>query len=189
MHKIKSAFNVICLAAGMAATLGAAPTLTLSPNGNLTGAPGVTVGWGFTLTNNLNWVEVVQAQFCLDAVVVNPCFNASPRFTDIISNPPNDVIVGPGGSVTQVYNPVLNLGLGSYTIDPASINGAVVSGKILLTYNTFNADPNAGGMQTGFNDAISVNASVTASSVPEPASAGLVGLALLGLAVRSRRPS
>ncbi len=187
MHKFKSFLNVICLAAGVAATLGAAPTLTLSPNGNLIGAPGATVGWGFTLTNNLNWVEVVQAQFCLDAVVGNPCFNASTRFTDIISNPPNDVIVGPGGSVTQVYNPGLNQGLGSYTINPASANGAVVSGKILLTYNTFNADPNAGGSQTGFNDAISVNASVTASSVPEPGSIGLVGLALIGLAVKRRQ--
>ena len=191
MYKLKSVINGICLAAMMAATAAAAPTLTLTPGGNLTDAPGATVGWGYTLTNNVNWIEVVQAQFCLDAVVGNPCFVASTRFTDFISPP--DVIVGPAGSATLPFNLGLSQGLGKYIVDPAALPGSVVSGKILLTYNTFDNDPNTTGTtqitQIGFNDAITANASVTVSGVPEPASSGLVGLALIGLGVRLRRSS
>jgi PEP-CTERM motif len=129
---------------------------------------------------------VVQAQFCLDSPLHNPCFNASNQFVDIISNPPNDVIVGPSGSVSQPYNPGSNMGLGSFNIAPGAARGSSVSGNILPTYNTFDADPNGGGNQIGFNDAISAAASVTA--VPEPAALGLAGFALAGLgALRLRR--
>lgn len=159
--------------------LTAGPVLTLSPSGNISGPPGSTVGWGFTLTNNVNWIEVVQSQFCLDSPLHNPCFNASIQYTDIISNPPNDVIVGPGGSVSQPYDPGNNQGMGSFAVGSSS-----VTGNILVTYNTFDADPNNGGNQIGFNDAISALASVT---VPEPATWGFAAMALAAAALRLRR--
>src|SRR5437667_6925241 len=133
MLGLRTSLKVVLLGAMVAAALTAAPLVSLSPGGAIFGAPGSTVGWGFTLTNDLNWIEVVQAQFCLDSPVHNPCFNPSPRFFDIISNPPNDVIVGPAGSASQPYNPGSNMGLGSYNI---AANGSSVSGNILLTYNT-----------------------------------------------------
>jgi hypothetical protein len=129
---------------------------------------------------------VVQAEFCLDFPLSNPCFNPSVQFFDIISNPPNDVIVGPSGSASQPYNPGSNMGLGSFHINPAAANGSSVVGNILLTYNTFDADPNNGGNQIGFNNAISAPASVTAIA-PEPATLGLVGFALAALGVLKLR--
>ena len=187
MIQVRVVLGAVIIGALVAGSLSAGPVLTLSPASNLTGAPAATVGWGFTLTNAVNWIEVVQAQFCLDSPVRNPCFTPSFQFFDIISNPPQDVIVGPGGSTSQPYNPGSNQGLGSFTIDPGAPNGSTVSGNILLTYNTFDNDPNQGGNQIGFNDAISTPASVTA--VPEPASAtfmGLAGAALLLSRLRRR---
>jgi hypothetical protein len=184
---LKSALRVVWLGTVATGILAAGPVLSLTPSNSLTGNPGSTVGWGFTLTNNVSWIEVVEAQFCLDAVIGNPCFNPSSQFFDIISNPPNDVIVGPGGSASQPYDPSNNKGLGKFTIAPGAPNGSSVVGNILLTYNTFDNDPNNGGNQIGFNDAISAAAKVTA--VPEPAGLALAGLALAGLAaLRLRQP-
>jgi len=174
------AWKLVWLAAAVAAALTAGPVLTLSPTNSLTGVPGSTVGWGFTLTNDVNWIEVVQAQFCLDSPLGNPCFNASTQFFDIISNPPNDVIVGPGGTATQPYTPAQNKGLGSFAINAGAANGSTVSGNILLTYNTFDSDPNSGGNQIGVNNAISAPAGVTAI-VPEPSGLVLMAIALAAL--------
>lgn len=186
---LKTTLKQILLGTVVASALIAAPIITLSPGGARSGTPGSTVGWGFTLTNDLNWIEVVQAQFCLDSPLGNPCFSASLQFFDIISNPPHDVIVGPAGFASEIWDPGSNLGLGSFTIDPGAANGSSVAGNILLTYNVFDADPNLGGNQIGFDEAISASASVTATSstaTPEPATWGLAGIALAGLAARRR---
>lgn len=175
---LRTSLKLVLVGMAVAIALTATPILHLTPGGSLFGTPGSTVGWGFGLTNDVNWIEVVQAQFCLDSVVSNPCFIASTQFTDIISNFPNDVIVGPSGSASQPYNPGANMGLGSFAVAPGAAIGSSVVGHILLTYNTFDADPNAGGNQIGFNDAISTPASVTA--VPEPVGFLLAGFALAG---------
>jgi MYXO-CTERM domain-containing protein len=186
---LKTALKQIGLFTVAASALMAGPILTPTPGGALSGLPGSTVGWGFTLTNDVNWIEVVQAQFCLDSPLSNPCFLASAQFVDIISNPPNDVIVGPSGSVSQPYAPLVFLGLGSFLIAPGAVPGSSVVGNILLTYNEFDGDPNQGGNQIGFNEAISASASVTAagSAVPEPATWGLAAFALAGLGARRLR--
>jgi MYXO-CTERM domain-containing protein len=189
MPGLKNMLKKIVLGTVGASALMAGPLLTPSPGGALSGLPGSTVGWGFTLTNDVNWIEVVQAQFCLDVPLGNPCFDASPQFIDIISSPPNDVIVGPSGSASQPYAPLSFMGLGSFIIDPGATLGSSVVGNILLTYNEFDGDPNQGGNQIGFNEAISASASVTAaaSAVPEPATWGLAAIALAGLGARRLR--
>ena len=186
---LRIALRQLVLGTVAASALMALPILTLDPSGARSGAPGLTVGWGFTLTNDVNWIEVVQAQLCLDSPLNNPCFNPSPQFVDIISSPPNDVIVGPSGSVSQPYAPLSLMGLGSFLIAPGAIAGSSVVGNILLTYNVFDGDPNGNGAQIGFNQAISSAASVTVTggAVPEPATWGLSGIALVGFGVRRLR--
>jgi len=184
---LKTSWKLILMGTVAAAALTAAPLVTLTPSGALSGPPGATVGWGFSLTNDVNWIEVVQSQFCLDSPLGNPCFNASSQYFDIISNPPNDVIVGPGGTVSQIFDPLSNLGMGSFSIAPGASIGSVILGNILVTYNTFDADPNLGGNQIGFNDAISAAASVSvasATTVPEPATFEFFGIALVAIIIR-----
>ena len=52
----------VCFVTG---SLGATTFVTDPANGALTGAPGDVVGWGFTMTNNTDWLIVTQAAFCV----------------------------------------------------------------------------------------------------------------------------
>ena len=185
-HKLVVVLKALCLGVLLAASLPATTTLVLNPvGGALTGALGGTVGWGFTLSNSANFIEVTQSVFCLDAGPgpFNPCFSTSSRYTDIISTPPSDVILGPGGSLTQPWV-VSSKGVGSFNIPIAAPVGLFASGNIVLTYTTFDADPNRGGNQLGGDLTVFAPASVTVTGTPEPATLGLVGLALAGLAIR-----
>ena len=51
----------------------AAVTLSLSTNPLLFGLPGATSGWGFTLTNDTNYIEITSAQFCQNPVSFPAC--------------------------------------------------------------------------------------------------------------------
>ena len=63
----------VLLALGLPAVAGSLPTLTLSPvGGALTGNPGDTVGWGFTLYDNTDFAVVTSS----DSV---PAASATPR--------------------------------------------------------------------------------------------------------------
>jgi hypothetical protein len=182
----------LCL--GGAASLSASPVLTLIPP-NLSGIPGSTVGWGFTIDNDAGYIEITSSQFCLNPVNF-PLVCPSPTtgtYNDIISTPPEDIILGPPGaldapsSVTQGFNAVTDMGVGSFQIDPGATPGAVDSGEIVLTYNLSdlnpnnpNYDPNVDLISTGL--VLSANASVTVNATPEPATAGLLAVALAALA-------
>jgi hypothetical protein len=172
----------------------AAATLTLlPPSGNLFGSPGNTVGWGFTITNNMNYLLVTSANFCLDNTT--DCFNPSANFTDYISG--NRVVVGPPPEspvVSQNFSVSPQRGIGAYTIPANDPIGDVVNGLVVLTYDLFTRSPN----DPNFNpdtDLISndnflsqAGSVTTVAAVPEPATLGLMGLALAGFgAARLRR--
>ncbi len=170
----------------MAASIEAAPILTLMPS-DLQGFRSSTVGWGFTITNDGNYIEITSAQFCINPQSLPAC--AAPAggvFNDFISNF-NDIIVGPPGgtlpsSVSQNFSLASHTGIGSFAIGPLSPLFTLDTGAIVLTYNITDRDPldpNAVFVGSGV---ISANASVLVT-LPEPAAMLPVGVVLVGIGV------
>jgi hypothetical protein len=152
----------------------ASPTFTLDPaGGSISGLPGQTVGWGFTLTNDSNDILVVSsAEFQPFSVPIG-------TFTDFMSL--QFISLDPGTSLTQAFNPVLWQGVGSFAIDRSAFVPSTVAGRILLTYDLFTLDWE----QVSFSNILTADASV--SAVPEPLSILLVFPAMLGLAEFRKR--
>jgi hypothetical protein len=183
--------RLVLVAILLAGAVSAGPVFTITPSGDVSGAPGSTVGWGFTITNDTDYIEITSAQYCVNPVsfplVCTP--SGLGTFNDFISQF-NDIIVGPPGgtdptSVSQDFDPILMTGVGSFVIDPGASGGD--AGQIVLTYNVTDLDPNDPNAVTlGTDLVLSANASVNVST-PEPGTAGLIFLALAGLGVARRR--
>lgn len=166
----------------------AATIFTVTPS-TISAAPGSTVGWGFTIFNDSNYLVVTSADFT----------PASPlgTFTDYIAQF-NFIVVGPSPeatSVSQTFDMNALTGVGSYAIAQAAPPGSNITGQIVLSYDLFSRSPN----DPNFNpdtDTVSVGNSLFAdaqvnviSGVPEPASFGLVAVALLigGMTLSGRK--
>ncbi len=184
---------------GAAVSLSAGPVLTLTPSGALIGTPGSTVGWGFTITNDADYVEITSAQYCVNPVNFPVVCNSSALgiFTDFISQV-NDVIVGPPGgtdpsSVSQNFDSIAQTGVGSFAINNSAPIGAGDLGQIVLTYNLTSLDPNdPNAVSLGTDLVFAADASITVSEgdMPEPGTAGLMLFALAAFAVaRSFKPA
>lgn len=159
----------------------AAPTLTLTPAGGaISGAPGATVGWGFTLTNPTDYLVVTSAIF-------TPVTTLG-TFTDFVSTF-NFFVVGPAPdstSVSQTFDVLSQTGIGSFAIDAGAAVGAVASGQIALTYDLFSLSPNDPLFDPGrdglsFGNTLAANASVTVSPIPEPGNVLLLTTGLIVL--------
>jgi hypothetical protein len=166
----------------------ASPVFSVSPAPpDLFGMPGDTVGWGFTITNDTNFLEITSAQFCLNPVSFPACTPADiGTFTDFISQF-NDIVLGPGNSATQDFDPILFKGVGSFAIDPGAPLQTTDFGQLVLTYDVYTADPNEpdSGAILLFSDlTLSQNASVTAG-VPEPGTFTLALGMLLSCCLRA----
>jgi hypothetical protein len=178
----------------MAVTLQASTVVTLDPvGGALSGAPGDTVGWGFTLNNTNDFLEISQTDFCVSATQASdlPCASQVSSFgtyTDF--TPLNFFVVGPGGTVTQVYDPITPTGFGSFTINGSATPGTVLNGEIAVVFQLFDGDPANGGNMIGGDNFISSPASIAVvdpAAVPEPGTMGLFGLGAAGLIALGRR--
>ena len=171
-------------------TAQAAPTLQLDPPGGaISGSPGSTIGWGFSLSNTENYLVVTSAAFESAATLGT--------FTDFISAA-NFFVVGPAPSASTVwaqpFDATMQLGIGSFAIDPGTPLGSVASGQIVLTYDLFSRSP----LDTLFNpdtDTLANGNVLTAfssiSAVPEPEtwSIMLTGVVVLGLRMRRQATS
>jgi hypothetical protein len=190
-------FGALMVWMGAAVSISASPVLTLTPSGDVSGTPGSTVGWGFTITNDANYMEITSSQYCVNPVnfpvVCNP--SALGMYNDFIG--PNGTIVGPPGgtdpdTVSQSFDPIAMTGVGNFVINALDLVNSGDTGQIVLTYELYNLDPNdpnAVPLDNGQEQVLSANASVTVtgSSVPEPGTAGLMAAALAGLAVGLRK--
>jgi hypothetical protein len=192
----RSALRAMLLWTVAAFSLSASPVLTLTPSGDVGGSPGSTVGWGFTIQNDMDYIEVTSAQYCVTPVNFPLVCNSSALgvFTDFISQF-NDIIVGPPGgtdpsTASQNFDPVGLTGIGSFTIANGASIGAGDQGQIVLTYNVTDFDPNnPNAVSLGTDLVLSADASVTVTGgavAPEPGTAGLMALALVGFAFRRR---
>jgi hypothetical protein len=152
--------------------------LQLDPaNGSVSGTPGATVGWGFTLSNDADYLVVTSASFTAPLSIG--------IFTDYISQ--NFFVVGPPpetSPVSQAFDSTLITGIGSFAIDLNALAGGVVNNPIVLTYDLFSVSPNDLAFDPD-TDTISVGNIVTAGAsvevVPEPATVFLFLAGLFGL--------
>jgi hypothetical protein len=186
MSKALKLFITITFLGGMGILPDQAATLTLAPvNGQLFGNAGDTVGWGFTIINDADFLVVTSAAF-------DPSSGLG-TFTDFISAD-NFIVVGPSPestSVSQAFDPTAMRGIGSFTIGGSALPGESATGQIVLTYDLFRLSPN----DPNFNpdtdlittdNTLSADASVTVAggaAVPEPRETALMGLVLLLLVI------
>jgi hypothetical protein len=172
--------------------------LTLNPvNGAISGTPGQTVGWGYTIADDTRWLVVVSTDFCLSfntSTDFIPCSNPVPGGTYMDFTPFNFVLSAPNSpdpsQMNFSYNPPCSTGpctgTGGFTIDPNIAGGTLLSGVIVVDYNLFDGDPTMGGQPFGGDFFVTRNASVFV--VPEPGTWLLLGSTLAGLGLaRFRR--
>jgi len=187
--KISPIANLACAAVLLALPARTA-TLTLDPvGGSISGLPGQTIGWGFTLTSNAtDWISVTSSALTFET---NPSLGIYTDFIGLQSGPSPSFAVAPGASWTEVFDGI-SQGIGSYALDPGAIPFSQNTGQLMVFFDIFNGDPTNGGIQTGsdfVSAAFSITVDAPAPSVPEPATLGLTFLALAVFAAdRAKRP-
>lgn len=158
----------------------AAVSFELDPSdGAITGAPGTTVGWGFTLTNTENFLVVTSSAFEPSAPLGT--------FTDFISAPDNFFVIGPApaasNSWSQVFNATTKTGLGSFTFSPTTLPDTVAYGDIVISYDLFSRsplDPNFNPDTDTLSNGNELTAFASVSTVPSPGAFWLFGSVLIG---------
>ena len=186
---MKRLLSLTALAVALTGVLAAAPVLTLDPsNGVVSGAPGSTVGWGFSLSNDSGFLVPSLVVFCEGAFNAG-CTPTFGTFTDFAAQFQLNVV---GPTVTEAFNNMTQQGIGSFTINANAPVGVTDVGTIFLVYDTFSCDitdTNCNPTQTAFSQLLSAPVSVqvvSAAAVPEPGSGGMVviGVALLVVGLR-----
>ncbi|HEV2447547.1 MAG TPA: PEP-CTERM sorting domain-containing protein [Candidatus Sulfopaludibacter sp.] len=165
-----------CLAA-------AGPLITPDPfGGAVAGPPGSSVGWGFTVQSDASdWVAFV-ASF--------PLFESNPSvglYTDFIGahGGPVNFALPPGApDWIESFRPAAQTGLGSYTIAPSALPGAVDSGTIRILYQLYTGDPNTCGSCAAGTGSLDVPFQVTVNAAPEPGTWLLLAMGIGWLARR-----
>ena len=132
-NRIPLFFLALCLIANAA---GGTTTLDLQPlSGSVSGAPGSTVGWGFTLTNDSNYLRVSFSAFA----------PATPIGTYHDFTASQNIVAGPAPESTTVsesFSASFMTGIGSFVIAPGAISGSTVTGFISIMYDLYSRSPN-----------------------------------------------
>ena len=171
----------------------AAPLLQLNSGGILSGLPGATVGWSFSLTNDVDFLVPSFVNFCEGAFSSSPCPAAQGTFTDFLSKF-QAVSVGPGATLSETFNNATHQGIGNFTINAGAAAGAKDIGTIFLSYDRYSCDIINDPLctsprQTTFSARIGASAEVDIlpnAAVPEPGTLAWVGLALSAMTVVRR---
>ena len=166
---------LLLLATALAAPASPIPTLTLTA-ADLTGAPGQTVGWGFTLDNPGTSFDLYVTNVWADGSLGSGVLGT---FTDAIAiwSLPNGLMVTAGGLYTGSFPATA---LATFAIDASAEPGDWVSGIIHLDYDLYQGQD----FQRGGSVEAPATVSVVAAA-PVPATAALLALGLAGLAGRA----
>jgi hypothetical protein len=172
-----AAFQATLFLALLAGALPAATFSTLPGTGVLTGAPGDTVGWGFSSTNDDFFQSISFGQ----SILINETNPSLGTYIDLIGpqGGPDNFAVDPGQTWSEAFNSVNQVGLGLFTIDPSAPLGSSDSGSIRVFFNF--ADSTPGSVDVPFT------VLVAASDAPEPHTAWLLLAGGLGFIAARRR--
>ena len=196
---MKRTFLTLALLAAAALAPARAATLFTLDNPVASGAPGATTGWGFTLSNDENFLLITSFQYCADPNALPVCTTSSlGTFTSFAGLPTNFDAVGPAPEPsTSINRPFLDSisGVGSFLINAGATPGALENGIIVLTYDLYSVSPNDSNFNPdtdifSLGNTLTAKADVSVSSeaaIPEPATVALTGAALAGLALLRRR--
>lgn len=182
-----SAFFFLLL--GFAAVGAADPTFsfaTIPSSGDITGAPGDTIGWGYSITNNDS----------LDYLVLTN-LDAGTFLNGTASGLFDFPILAPGQTLTEAFDASVPKGLFELTWNPGAPIGFKNSGEFTVTADWYDGDPFGTGAPiyglTGVTASQPYSATVVASTVatPEPSGFGVLLACLLVIptARRIRRRS
>jgi hypothetical protein len=181
-------WTAAALAAGLLLVTAATPicaddvALTLIPaSGDVSGPPGSTVGWGYTLTNNTS--DWLQPQTLSADVFVNGTPTVIFNFPAVA--PMTSVVLdfSLGASAACSLPPC---GLYELTWDAAAPVGFANNGTFIISSDFFNENPSDPGA-IDLGAAPDVTAAYSATVVPEPSALLLLLTALGALGVVRRR--
>ncbi|MBY0507098.1 MAG: PEP-CTERM sorting domain-containing protein [Bryobacteraceae bacterium] len=172
--------NLLRISALYLLSAAALPALTISlapSNGILSGTPGSTVSWGFSLTGDVaDWLVITSVQS-------NP---TDTNFTDVLSvfvnN--NSYALAPNLLIPWTHLSTPNLAatagaLANYSIPNGAAPGSIILGEILVTYDRYDANPfiNGNFLSAGEFARLPYTINVTAPvAIPEPGTLWLTGL-------------
>src|SRR5260370_2085285 len=144
-RSMKTILLGVLLVLSLASVCTATATLTLNPvNGALVGDPNQSVGWGFTISDNVNWLVVTGTGFCSSFNTMPhdffPCTNPVPGGTYTDFTQFNFVVSAPNApDMSQKnfsYNPPCGVGpctgTGAFTINGNTPVGTLLSGVIVV---------------------------------------------------------
>jgi len=162
------------------------PALAVIPaNGNVAGAPGTAVGWGFNLTYSApsDWVVLTGSEF-----TGSPVYGTYVDYLSLLNAPL--YVAGPSpesSTVQEAWNPSSNprLGLGEFDINSTAAIGAHITGDIVVHYSVFSQDPNDPNFDPDTSTVVADATLTEPAQVnvsPEPGSLFMMSTALLPFA-------
>jgi hypothetical protein len=182
---------ILLLMSGCVATAG--PIVTLDPSGAaINGAPGDTIGWGFTVQSDPGMMTSFLSSFTL--FETNPSIGLYTDFIGSQGGPVAFTLPAAAPDWIEPFDPIQQTGAGSFTIDPGALIGAQDNGVIHIEYQLFPStwtSVTSSSLCDAFcSDSIELPFQVTVvAPAPEPATwgMGLMGLALLLIGSAARR--